>query len=764
MGARTFKVDARTMIALGRESIKQHTTALVELVKNSYDAGSKVVEINVHTAAGDKAAAFLRVSDAGCGMTDEQLEQRWLRIGYSEKRGQPTTGKRRKTGEKGIGRISADRLGGILELRTKAKNSAPVGLSVVWDDFDKAGTDLEKIALGVLEDMNFSVPHPSGPDGRTFKSKTGTASSLSGTELTIRQVRDSWTVDDCIALRDELSIFTSPFHKVQDFEIRLVTDLDPQLNGVITSSVVPLSEVEVKVVYRAGNSISYEIWDRDKVGTRSFVRKDSIEIAQVAPLKIAAETKSDEDDDSRKTDGDVDGQQPKHGLQTPTCGPVEIRLLFLPRKATTVRATKLSLSDLKQFLDKNAGIRIYRDNIRVKPYGDPRTPEGDWLRLGARKAQDPAGAARKTFRAAPNQLVGGVFLTRDNNPKIADSSSREGLVHGAAFEDLRRLVLGALRLLETHYHEGHQKRQEALKAPVVESVEGVRGELQLLSEFLTSARNGSEGAARRDIERSIDHLNLALNNVRLIEQSLDETSEQATIFRGLATLGIAAAVFAHETESSINSVVAACAAAGVLINEKPVGIKQVASEIDKAVQASRRVAAWGHFALTRVRQDKRRRKQIDVEHLARSLVTSLKPTFRANEIDLNLEGKPTSGLTFPMDIESVLINLLTNAYEFCRQSDRKRQVTVYVEPLRQNGKTGVRLAVGDSGSGVNKEFEERVWEPLFTTRTVDNGSVAGTGLGLSIVQSVVDDHKGSRGVSRDPKLKGALFSVWLPLG
>src|SRR5690348_15044011 len=119
MPVKHFCIDARAVLALGRESIKEHTTALVELVKNSYDAGARVVEVEVHAAGGNRTEAFIRIADDGCGMTDDDITKRWLRIGYSEKRtNRYTEANRRKTGEKGIGRISADRLGNHLEVRS----------------------------------------------------------------------------------------------------------------------------------------------------------------------------------------------------------------------------------------------------------------------------------------------------------------------------------------------------------------------------------------------------------------------------------------------------------------------------------------------------------------------------------------------------------------------------------------------------------------------------------------------------------------------
>lgn len=159
-----FKVEARALLTLGRDSIKDHTTAVVELVKNSYDAGATVVEIEIRANAQDRDRWFIRISDNGVGMTEDDVEKKWLRIGFSDKRVEKFVGDRRRVGEKGIGRLSADRLGSTLELRSQAKDAAPVGLKVEWDRFDVIGEDLAAIPLQTLEKITFDVPVPAADE------------------------------------------------------------------------------------------------------------------------------------------------------------------------------------------------------------------------------------------------------------------------------------------------------------------------------------------------------------------------------------------------------------------------------------------------------------------------------------------------------------------------------------------------------------------------------------------------------------------------
>ena len=80
--AKKFKIDARLILQLGRDSIKDHSTALIELVKNSFDADASKVEVEIYCKGESKG---IRVADNGFGMTGTEIEDNWLRIGFSEK-------------------------------------------------------------------------------------------------------------------------------------------------------------------------------------------------------------------------------------------------------------------------------------------------------------------------------------------------------------------------------------------------------------------------------------------------------------------------------------------------------------------------------------------------------------------------------------------------------------------------------------------------------------------------------------------------------
>lgn len=447
----------------------------------------------------------------------------------------------------------------------------------------------------------------------------------------------------------------------------------------------------------------------------------------------------------------------------PRTGPVKLKILFYLKRQDLLAGTNLRISDLREFLNRNAGVKIYRDNVRVKPYGDPGRAEGDWLGLAERKTREPAGISRPTFRVAANQVVGAVFLSRDKNPHLIDSAAREGLIHGEAYADLRALVLGCLSLMETHRHEAYKHRTTLNPIPNPrEEIRSLTRELATLQKDLLIVQENVPDSAARFVVRALDQVSSVTTRIDAARESLEDMMSQAGVLRGLATIGISASVFGHETQSAISSFLGATTLATELLRETPPNIDLASSEMMKASRYAEQVGAWGAFALSRVKRDKRRRRKFRVHETLHALARDLSEAYSSSSTELETSLESVTAQTFEMDIEAIVLNLMTNAYVACQQANRRRVVRLQLKTEDRRGRAGFTVCVSDSGPGVPDRLRERIWSPLFTTRRNEQGDEVGTGLGLSIVDSIVDELQGIRSVSRDPDLQGARFEIWLP--
>ena len=726
-----FMVDARTILQLGRQSIKDNVTAVLELVKNSYDADADVVEVEVITG---QENSYIRIADDGCGMTEKEVDDNWLRIGFSGKRmDRYSSRNRRKTGEKGVGRISADRLGSSLELRTRAAGQNEFGLIINWNDFEVEGENLSDVPLQTLEHVDLDLPTPDE------------IPATSGTELKICGLRELWTATDIQTLYEELSVLTPPFEQVQDFKIYLKTDVETDYKGLVTSSFQEAALLEMDARFD-GEILHYCLIDRSN---------------SAAPVTLNAEIEWKQL-----------VQRVSHGKQIRTfalTGPVRLKLLFYLRSQTDLLSEAgLKLEDLREFLDRNVGVKIYRDNIRVRPYGDPATPDGDWLGLNARRVRNPAGLDRPDYTFSANQVVGAVFLSRDDNSELIDSASREGLIHGEAFADMRALTLASLALMEIHRHEENQKQGEKRDQPSADKMlTDFAKELSTLKKDLEEVQDNLANALfvpTDEIKRTLNRVSRVAENAQATAASLNEIMSQSGVLRGLATLGIAASVFGHETQSALSQFISSTALVRDLLQVSPPDTTSTLDEVEKALRYARQVSAWGAFSLARVKRNKRNKRNLNVKETICQITKGLESVFQSASIRLDTTRlEDVNANLFEMDIEAIVLNLLTNAYIACQQMKRPRVVQIELSKIAFKEKEGCEIVVSDTGPGVADDLVDKIWKPLVSFRKDAKGNEEGTGLGLTIVSSIITEAGGHKSVSRSEELGGARFAVWLPM-
>lgn len=722
---KNFTIDARALIHLGRESIKNHTTALIELVKNSYDADANVVEVEIHNRAKD---GYIRVADDGDGMTEEDIDNKWLRIGFSHKKTEKSSSKknRRKTGEKGIGRLSADRLGEMLEIKTKTNNTDVYGLSINWESFNQDGLEISDIPIDVIENPILELP--------IYKKQE------TGTEMLIYKLRESWTHENIENLYNELSILTSPFAEVEDFEIFLTNDVALEFNGKITPPDEVKPEIEIELDYDGKSyDLIYSIKDRfnkdefvDVISWQNLMQK------VIDPFNYTFTDKL-------------------------LCGPVKIKLLLYPRTKALAEGTDFTLSELREYVNKNVGVKIYRDNISVKPYGYSNIQYGgDWLGIAERHSRNPAGVDREDYRVLANQLVGAIFIGRDKNSLLTDSASREGLVENDAFYDLRALTLGALSLLENRRHKIYKEQKgKSSKITPSEKSDLFKSKLNIIKKDVDAIKNNENVPA--EIKEAFDNIERFIDLSQETSETLVEVLSHNRVLSGLATLGIASAVFAHETQTAITEFNSAAMVARDYL-EFPDEMETVKSELSKAINYGEQVSSWGAFALTRVQTEKRKKETKLINKIIDRITKDLKKVFDAVGIVINKDISEIKAKIFPMDIESIVLNVLTNAYTACLQNiSDNRVISIILKEESRNDISGFRITISNSGPAIDENLLDWIWQPLNTLKKDSTGKEIGTGLGLFIVKSTIESLKGTCEVNNNEETKMVDFNFWIPL-
>ena len=400
-GSAPFRAKARLIRLLGEELISDEIMAVVELVKNAYDADAHRVIVSFENIT-DPEKGLIRIKDDGCGMDLQTVLYSWMEPATHHKRAKGTKkrtlGGRILLGEKGVGRFAADKLGSELDLISRPAGSAEeTVVRVGWQHYEH-DRYLDEV------DNTWFTREPLEFTGEK-----------QGTMLIIRSLRATWNEEMIARLHNGLVRLVSPSTTDMDFVIEVNSPEFPFINGRVINRLVETAP------YRLAGQV-------DRAGIFSFSGKvHQLDLKPLCNGHFAT------------AEGTV---------RTPVCGSFSLSLNIWDLEPLTGRGFGVD-KKTRDAVKSSCGVSIYRDGFRVWPYGEK---DDDWLELNQRRVNNP------TLRVSNNQIIGYVEITHDENPELRDRTSREGLIDTQAFFDLRALVLAALSELET---ERFAKRRES---------------------------------------------------------------------------------------------------------------------------------------------------------------------------------------------------------------------------------------------------------------------------------------------------------------
>ena len=470
-----FEVQARVLDLLGIEQIANCPTAISELFKNAWDAYADRAILDVYSESG-----HVILWDDGIGMTEEQLLHRWLVVGAAGKEDLPTSIEppegvacRPIQGEKGIGRLAISTLGDTLLLISRSQSptdpSQPyVALLINWNivrnEFLRL-SDLEipyltfasvdDLATGIIRDMALdlraallSEPQAYAWEGVDDSEKRAEALTLRqsildqladfsvdmprlkrtigewkhahGTLFWISNLKDEFGLHLQRPLRDEgdEDPYTKFVQLLSNFRNTFSCD-DPDLEQDTAF------ETDVRR------------WDSQRNLLSSMFRETAA--FEPSDLRFYDHRLDVEFDETGRFAGTLEvygspaplpslDAQRKLGLR---CGPFRLRLWYYQDKNES-RLDSEQWSLISKKLERFGGLMIYRDGLRVLPYG---LLEYDWLHMEERRSR---GLAYYFF--SYRRLFGYVDITRHQNPELVDKAGREGLITNNAYRDFRQTL------------------------------------------------------------------------------------------------------------------------------------------------------------------------------------------------------------------------------------------------------------------------------------------------------------------------------------
>ena len=547
-----FEIDASVVYELGEKLISDEVQALVELVKNSYDADASYANVTVEAEdlAEDNSLSFpqsrgyIIIEDDGIAMDRNDIERGWLTISASPKRemkarGRTTKKGRTPLGDKGLGRLGSQRLGQKIEIWTSQdKSNVEYYVGVDWGDF--RGRILSKVPV-YFEEQEKERPRK-------------------GTRIVISGLRspEKWKGARRDELVGKLAQLLFPFEELRPFDVFLT------VNGVrmdldrISKSVFDVADAQYTFSFD-GKKLHIEGWYRLSILLQAQKGEHARQQFQrlLAPDQGAdfyaylTETYLSQDG-SRSIPGLKWEDEPgwfvsfEENFSWEDLGGTEL-VTVLPLDASSfdtelkgrianpgpfhgviysfkLRGTDLSAisqvfsveAEFSKYVREHSGIRVFRDGFGVRPFG---LGDNDWLQLGSGWT-----SAISYYGLRPKNVVGYVALTAKDNSKLEEATDREGFVENAYLRNfylLMQRVVKSITFANTNLRRGYTKYAE-LKA---EQELGITS--QSVSEIFTQMRDTS--GASRELETRVAKTRDGLESVYTQVKTLTQAIESAPL-------------------------------------------------------------------------------------------------------------------------------------------------------------------------------------------------------------------------------------------
>ena len=416
----------------------------------------------------------------------------------------------------------------------------------------------------------------------------------------------------------------------------------------------------------------------------------------------------------------------------------------------------------KDWLNKFGGIKLFRDNFRVRPYGEVKNVAFDWLSLGNRKSASPAGIAKKEggYKVEPENVAGAISISRLTNVNFEDKSSREGLQENKTFKIFTLLIAEIISEFEkdrSYIAREMDEYDDFLYGPERDREKAVKLKNEIIAKSRAKKESKNNNATGNNFEEepqteSDKEKEILASELDRKDEEIEKLKDEQKILRGLASSGIVLASFSHDL-SKLNDVLASrTEKLKNLMLEKISesdyieisNSKNPFKQIERIKKQDVKLQNWLNFSLGATRKDKRKRKQLFLKPYFLNLKDDWDTVFRDRGIlmDVNdIEGLDMR--VFEIDIDSIFNNLLVNSIDafIISKEERSRLITIKAS----SSKKEIILDYYDNGPGLSKDIKEPevIFEPLYTTRRNQHtGEEEGTGLGMWLIKSIVEDNDG----------------------
>ncbi len=506
---KSFKVTPRILSHLGEDLIKNDSIALLELVKNAYDACANTCIVNF-IFQDDKLNKII-IKDDGCGMSLYTIENVWLVVGTANKLNKIELNScgRVPLGEKGIGRLGVHKLGKEIRLITKTGKDKEVFVGIDWKKLDSVDS---------IDDFKIYIEENNVPS--CFQESTGT-------KIIISKLKHEWDKKQLRNVYRSINSLNSPFgdgidKKSDSFRVFVKSN-----SANIFQGLPNFEEIKDAALYFAKCKL-----ENDKIVDIRYEFKPWKSLNKIQAGRVKVTEDFNDFDLSLKT-----YERRKEipiDLSVHKIGAIEFEVAIFDFDGQIFSYVNTEKTSIKNYLKENGGIRVYRDGVRVYDYGEK---ENDWLGIDLRRVHKVGG------NISNHIVIGAVKLNRLDSRDLKEKTNREGFVENKAYHAFTDAVNYALDLIVNERNIDKSVLSNLYKKN--KTIEPVLSDLEEVINLVNTKVQSQE--TKTDILKYLNRIN---NQYKEVKEILIKS----------ANAGLNLSVVIHEIEKLIASLMATVSA------------------------------------------------------------------------------------------------------------------------------------------------------------------------------------------------------------
>lgn len=812
-----FEVGAKAARLIGRENIADVDGALSELIKNAYDADASCVYVDFYIPFSDvpsqiepdrissilveedykrvmsyyhlEEKGFLRNSDIsegeklelqnilfsynriiiidnGEGMTMNVVSSDWMQIATSNKESRIQSEKGRiKTGAKGIGRFALDKLSVQSVMYTKSRENDAIRWEVNWDQFSKAH---------LLRDVYADVQETDEPFEKIIASTLdqGAVEAISkfrwetGTMFILTPLREAWSPRLFAKVNTNLKSI-NPLGSADEFLVIVRNQTMPKYS--YQTEKVAISEKDydykIEVDYDGGKTLKIKITRNEFDMRKEYALFSAGEIEQQFPLEqfwsrpaFAQKPYQKEDMDGKARVISVDVDELFHAQDKDkihAVGPFEAELYFVKNGKSDFSFVKdVPTRRRKDLLMRFSGVKLYRDDFKVRPYGD----EGsmfDWLDLNGRANKSPASVSHLhgQWRVLPYQMIGVVKIGRVKNAALYDMANREGLTQNESyyyFVSMLQEAIGHFEDDRQYIYREYARWKKECEDSISTSAQRVTEDVRLHG-VNRQAGVGQEGKGQSsgyDTGRTQFSEKQYREAIEYQIRKEDHDLKAKQTLELISSAGVILNTFFHEfravqTQLSTRASQMRARIDNILDGNPYQGRKFLDPyrKLEDIEHTDKMLSSWLHVAMRAIEKDGLNAENILLADEVNKIAKIWKQLLEEKSINLRVfpEEVPDNFCRMNLalvDLYVIINNFILNAVSFLEKKyQESRDISISLAEEKQT----IVMNLENNGPALSERYKET---PMAIFNIGETEKENGTGLGLFLMHEVVDRTSG----------------------